>query len=51
VLTFAAAFFFYIHLPDPTWWILASAPRVLLTPLAALLIASAAAWRSAGDLS
>jgi hypothetical protein len=51
LLTFAAAFFFYIHLPDPTWWILASAPRVLLTPLAALLIASAAAWRSAGDLS
>jgi hypothetical protein len=51
VLTFGAAFFFYIHLPDPTWWILASAPRVLLTPLAALLIASAAAWRSADDLS
>jgi hypothetical protein len=51
LLTFAAAFFFYIHVPDPTWWILASAPRVLLTPLAALLIASAAAWRSAGDLS
>jgi hypothetical protein len=51
VLTFAAAFFFYIHLPDPTWWILASAPRVLLTPLTALLIASAAAWRSAADLS
>lgn len=51
LLTFAAAFFFYIHLPDPTWWILASAPRVLLTPLTALVIASAAAWRSAGDLS
>ena len=51
VLTFGAAFFFYIHFPDPTWWILSSAPRVLLTPLAALLIASAAAWRSAGDLS
>jgi hypothetical protein len=51
VLTFGAAFFFYIHLPDPTWWILASAPRVLLTPLTALLIASAAAWRSADDLS
>lgn len=50
LLTFGAAFFFYIHLPDPTWWILASAPRVLLTPLAALLIASAAAWRSADDL-
>jgi hypothetical protein len=51
VLTFVAAFFFYIHLPDPTWWILSSAPRVLLTPLTALLIASAAAWRSADDLS
>jgi hypothetical protein len=51
VLTFAAAFFFYIHLPDPTWWILASAPRVLLTPMTALLIACAAAWRSADDLS
>jgi hypothetical protein len=51
LLTFAAAFFFYIHLPDPTWWILSSAPRVLLTPLTALLIASAAAWRSAADLS
>ena len=51
ILTFAAAFFFYIHLPDPTWWILSSAPRVLLTPLTALLIASAAAWRSADDLS
>jgi hypothetical protein len=50
-LTLAAAFFFYIHFPDPTGWILSSAPRVLLTPLAALLIASAAAWRSAGDLS
>jgi hypothetical protein len=46
VLTFIAAIFFYIHLPDPTWWILSSAPRVLLTPLTALLIASAAAWRS-----
>jgi len=51
LLTFGAAFFFYIHLPDPTWWILSSAPRVLLTPLTALVIASAAAWRSADDLS
>jgi hypothetical protein len=51
LLTFIAAFFFYIHLPDPKWWILSSAPRVLLTPLTALLIASAAAWRSSGDLS
>ena len=45
-LTFGAAIFFYIHLPDPTWWILSSAPRVLLTPLAALLIAAVAAWYS-----
>jgi hypothetical protein len=51
LLTFGAALFFYIHLPDPTWWILSSAPRVLLTPLTALVIASAAAWRSADDLS
>jgi hypothetical protein len=51
LLTFGAAIFFYIHLPDPTWWILSSAPRVLLTPLTALLIASAAAWHSAVDLS
>jgi len=51
LFTFGAAFFFYIHLPDPTWWILSSAPRVLLTPLTALLIASVAAWRSADDLS
>lgn len=51
VLTFGAAVFFYIHIPDPTWWILSSAPRVLLTPLTALLIASIAAWRSADDLS
>jgi hypothetical protein len=46
LLTFGAAFFFYIHLPDPTWWILSSAPRVLLTPLTALLIAAVAAWYS-----
>jgi hypothetical protein len=46
VLTFGAAIFFYIHLPDPTWWILSSAPRVLLTPLTALLIAAVAAWYS-----
>jgi hypothetical protein len=51
ILTFGAAIFFYIHLPDPTWWILSSAPRVLLTPLTALIVASSAAWRSADDLS
>ena len=46
LLTLGAAIFFYIHLPDPTWWILSSAPRVLLTPLTALLIAAVAAWYS-----
>src|SRR5437763_7251093 len=46
LLTFGAAVFFYIHLPDPTWWILSSAPRVLLTPLTALLIAAVSAWYS-----
>ena len=46
VLTFGAAVFFYLHLPDSTWWILSSAPRVLLTPLTALLIAAVAAWYS-----
>ena len=51
LLTFAAAIFFYFHIPDPAWWILDSAPRVLLTPLTSLLIASVAAWHSAGDLS
>ncbi|MEP6743927.1 MAG: hypothetical protein ABJB33_00380, partial [Gemmatimonadota bacterium] len=44
MLTTGVAVFFYIHLPDPTWWILASAQRVLLTPLVALLIAALAAW-------
>jgi hypothetical protein len=50
-LTFGAAIFFYLHIPDPAWWIRDSAPRVLLTPLTSLLIASVAAWHSAGDLS
>ncbi len=42
-LTLCAAVFFYIHVPDPAWWIAASAPRLLLTPLMALLIAAVAA--------
>lgn len=46
VLTIGAAIFFYIHVPDPSWWIAASAPRVLLTPLLALLIAAIAATRA-----
>ncbi|PYQ29213.1 MAG: hypothetical protein DMF56_13145 [Acidobacteria bacterium] len=39
VLTFGVAIFFYIHNQNPDWWISASALRVLLTPLTALLIA------------
>ncbi|HSP13219.1 MAG TPA: hypothetical protein VLV78_00545 [Thermoanaerobaculia bacterium] len=35
--------FFYLHEPNAVWWIKASADRVLLTPLVALLVASAAA--------
>jgi hypothetical protein len=44
-LTFGAAIFFYLHGPeDPTsWWIRASAPRVLLTPLVMLVMAASAA--------
>lgn len=45
VLTTGATIYFYLHYPDPTWWIESSSPRVLLTPLLALLIAAAAAWR------
>ncbi len=45
LLTFGAAIFFYIHVPDPSWWIAASAARVLLTPLLCVLIAACAAWR------
>jgi hypothetical protein len=39
----AYTIFFYLHQPDAVWWIKASAERVLLTPLAALAVASAAA--------
>ena len=35
--------FFYLHEANAIWWIKASAERVLLTPLAALLVATAAA--------
>jgi hypothetical protein len=43
ILTIGAAVFFYIHSPEPTPWVLASGPRVLLTPLVSVLIAAAAA--------
>jgi hypothetical protein len=45
LLTVGVSVFFYIHLPDPTWWILASAPRVLLTPLLAVLLGALVSWR------
>ena len=45
ILTLGAATFFYLHAPDPAWWIESSAPRVLLTPLAALTVAGIAAAR------
>ncbi len=40
--TLAATLFFYLHLPNPKFWIFASAYRVLLTPLMSLAVASAA---------
>ena len=43
VLTWCATIFFYIHYTDPVWWIESSSPRVILTPLLALLIGAAAA--------
>jgi hypothetical protein len=44
-LTLGATVYFYIHYPDPVWWIESSSPRVLLTPLLALVIAAIASWR------
>jgi hypothetical protein len=43
-LTAGAMVYFYLHYYDPVWWIESSSPRVLLTPLTALVIAAAAAW-------
>lgn len=51
VLTAGATVYFYIHYPDPVWWIQSSSPRVLLTPLLALMLGAAAAWRDGRDLS
>jgi hypothetical protein len=41
--TMASAVYFYLHNPDPWWWIESSAERVFLTPLACLAVAAAAA--------
>jgi hypothetical protein len=38
-LTLGVTIFFYIHSPNPSWWISASAMRVLMTPLTALIVA------------
>jgi len=40
--TFLSTLFYYLHAASPSWWIEASAQRVLLTPLACLVVASAA---------
>ncbi|HEV7766101.1 MAG TPA: hypothetical protein VGQ76_13940 [Thermoanaerobaculia bacterium] len=45
ILTTGATVFFYIHVPDPTAWIVASGPRVFMTPLCCLLVAAAASRR------
>lgn len=44
-LTTGATVYFYVHYPDPVWWIESSSPRVILTPLLALLIGAIAARR------
>lgn len=50
LLTTGATVYFYIHYPDPVWWIESSSPRVILTPLLALVIAAMAAHRPAQDV-
>ncbi|HUR80187.1 MAG TPA: hypothetical protein VM733_05450 [Thermoanaerobaculia bacterium] len=44
LLTSGATVYFYIHYPDPVWWIESSSPRVILTPMLALLIGALAAY-------
>ena len=39
----AYTLYFYLHTPDPVFWIRSSSERVLLTSLAAFVVASAAA--------
>lgn len=43
LLTSGATIYFYVHYPDPVWWIESSSPRVILTPLLALVIGAIAA--------
>jgi hypothetical protein len=44
LLTSCATVYFYVHYPDPVWWIESSSPRVILTPMLALLLGAMAAW-------
>jgi hypothetical protein len=48
VLTTGATIYFYIHYLDPVWWIESSSPRVILTPLLALLIGAVASSQTPG---
>jgi hypothetical protein len=43
LLTTGATVYFYVHYPDPVWWIESSSPRVILTPMLALLLGAIAA--------
>ncbi|HVE70620.1 MAG TPA: hypothetical protein VNI54_04560 [Thermoanaerobaculia bacterium] len=43
LLTTGATVYFYVHYPDPVWWIESSSPRVILTPMLALLIGALSA--------
>jgi hypothetical protein len=43
LLSVGYIFYFYLHEPEPAWWIKTSAERVFLTTLTALVFASAAA--------
>jgi hypothetical protein len=49
LLTTGATIYFYIHYLDPVWWIESSSPRVILTPLLALLIGAVASSRMSVD--
>jgi hypothetical protein len=42
-LSTCATVYFYVHYPDPVWWIESSSPRVILTPMLALLLGAMAA--------
>ena len=48
LLTTGATIYFYMHYYDPVWWIESSSPRVILTPLLALLIGAVAAHQGDG---